>query len=69
MELITQIFQTIGSTVTAYVGVLVDMFTSLIEIFYVPESGLTILGVLLVFTFGIGVVKFGFNLIRSLLRI
>ena len=69
MELITAIFEAIGTTVSQYVGILTSMFSSLVNIFYDASSGLTILGVLLVFTFGVGVVKFGFNLIRSLLRI
>lgn len=69
MELITAIFEAIGTTVSQYVGILTSMFSSLVNIFYDSSTGLTILGVLLVFTFGVGVVKFGFNLIRSLLRI
>lgn len=69
MEMITAIFEAIGTTVTQYVGILTSMFSSLVNIFYDASTGLTILGVLMVFTFGVGVVKFGFNLIRSLLNI
>ena len=62
------IFDVVGGTVEEYLNVVVDLFNEVVELFYV-DNKLTILGVLLVFTFGIGIVKFGFNLIKSLLRL
>lgn len=62
------IFDIVGGTVENYLTTITTLFSRVISLFYVNNK-LTILGVLMVFTFGIGIVKFGFNLIKDLLRL
>lgn len=62
------IFDIVGNTVENYLTTITNLFSRVIALFYV-DFKLTILGVLMVFTFGVGIVKFGFNLIKDLLRL
>lgn len=66
--MVTQIFETIGSVISSYVTAISTMFSSLIEIFY-KENALTLMGTLLLIGLGIGVVKWGFNLVYRLVRL
>lgn len=66
--IIDNTFGIVGNTIQEYVSVVVDLFSQVVALFY-AEGKLTILGVLMVFAFGIGVVKFGFNMMKTLLRL
>lgn len=67
--MISAIFTTIGSVMTAFVGVLGTAWTSLIALFYNATDGLTDVGILLLITAGVGLVWGGFYFIRSLIRV
>jgi hypothetical protein len=65
--MISTIFTTIQSVVTAYVGVLQNLFEGLVEIFY-DGSALTLLGTLALIAVGVGIVAWAFGLVKSLFR-
>jgi hypothetical protein len=67
--MVAEIFQTISEVMTEYVSALTTMFQNVVNIFYVEDTGLTLLGILIVIGFGIGIVNWAVNLIRSLLTL
>ena len=67
--MVTDIFGTVGEVITSYLTAISGMFADLISIFYVPDTGLTLMGILLLIGLGIGVVKWGFNLVYRLIRL
>lgn len=72
--MVGNIFETIGEVVTEYVSVVTSMFGGIIDVFYTTgaEGGagsLTLLGTLLLIGIGIGIVKWGFNLVYRLVRL
>lgn len=67
--MISAIFTTIASVMTAFVGVLGTAWNSLIALFYNATDGLTDVGTLLLITAGVGLVWGGFYFIRSLIRV
>lgn len=68
MELITEIFEVIGSAVTNFATSLTSAVNSITTLFYVPETGMTFIGTLLLIAAGVGLVYWGFRLIRGLVR-
>lgn len=68
-SMVGSIFETVGDVITSYLSAISGMFANLIKIFYVPETGLTLMGILLLIGLGIGVVKWGFNLVYRLIRL
>ncbi len=66
-NLVTAVFDGAGDAVTGFTGVLNDGMTGVSSLFWNGTS-LTMLGTLLVASIGIGVVYFGFRLIKSLLH-
>lgn len=69
MDIITIIFNSVGSAITAFSGSLASGLTSITSMFYNAEGGtLTFLGVLLTIAMGCGVVYWGFKLIKSLIK-
>lgn len=66
-NLVTEIFDEAGHAVTGFTGVLNDGMSGVTQLFY-ANGQLTVLGTLLVVGIGVGVVYFGFRLIRSLLH-
>lgn len=67
--MVVDIFGTIGEVITAYIGSITNMFTGLVAIFYVEETGLTLLGTLLLLAVGIGIVVWGFNMVVNLINL
>ena len=68
--MVGSIFTTIGEVITKYVGAIADMFESLVAIFYNSEtSTLTLFGTLFLIAVGIGIVAWGFNLVRNLINL
>ena len=67
--MVAKIFETIGEVIAGYVDAISDMFTSLISIFYVQETGLTLIGTLLLLAVGIGIVVWGFNMVVNLINL
>lgn len=67
--MISAIFTTIASVMTAFVGVLGTAWNSLIALFYSSTDGITDVGMLLLITAGVGLVWGGFYFIRSLIRV
>lgn len=67
--MVVDIFETVGEVITSYISAITSMFSSLISIFYAQETGLTLMGVLLLIGLGIGIVKWGFNLVYRLIRL
>lgn len=68
MEIITEIFEVIGGAVTNFATTLASAVTSVTGMFYSAEGGMTFLGVLLLIAAGVGIVYFGFRLIKGLVR-
>lgn len=74
MDIITQIFSAVGEAITGFSGALSSAVSSITAMFYTAPSGsdttgsLTFLGVLLCVAMGVGLVYFGFRLIRGLIR-
>ena len=67
--MVAEIFTTIGEVIAGYVAAISNMFTSLIAIFYVQETGLTLIGTLLLLAVGIGIVVWGFNMVVNLINL
>lgn len=72
--MVGNIFETIGEVVTEYVSVVTSMFGGIIDVFYTAGTdggagSLTLLGTLLLIGIGIGIVKWGFNLVYRLVRL
>lgn len=68
--MVGSIFTTIGEVVTEYVKSISKMFESLVAIFYDGETkALTLFGTLFLIAVGIGIVAWGFNLVRSLINL
>lgn len=72
--MVSNIFETIGEVVTEYVSVVTSMFGGIIDVFYTAgvegaPGSLTLLGTLLLIGIGIGIVKWGFNLVYRLVRL
>lgn len=66
--MIGQIFDTIGSVITEYSTTILGLFDGLVGIFYDKEtSTMTLFGTLFLIAVGIGIVVWGFNLMRSLI--
>lgn len=71
--MVSQIFVTLGETITGILANLSSALSGITSMFWVEPTGtetvghLTILGILSVFAVGAGVVYFVFNLIRSLI--
>ena len=69
MDIITIIFNSVGSAITAFSGSLSSAVTSITAMFYNAEGGaLTFLGVLLTIAMGTGLVYWGFKLIKGLIK-
>lgn len=69
MTMISAIFTTIGSVITAFAGILGNGFTSLISLFYDGTNGVTDLGILMLIGTGVGLVYFGWKLIKALFQV
>lgn len=65
--MVAKIFETITSVITQFVNSLSSALNGVIDIFYVEETGLTVLGTLLLISLGMGIVYWGFRLIRNLI--
>lgn len=68
MEIVTEIFEVIGGVVTQFANTLGSAITSITSMFYDPTNGMTFLGVLLLIAAGVGLVYWGFRLIRGLIK-
>jgi hypothetical protein len=64
--MLTAIFTELGTIIAALAGIIVSVFTDVIELFYVSPTGLTVLGSLLLIPVGLSFVMFGFKFIVKL---
>ena len=67
--MINQILQTVTGWVTGFTTMFVDIFESLVKIFYTAEGGITLVGSLSLAGLGIGLVYFAYKVIRRLMRL
>lgn len=72
--MISAIFDGLVTIVTAFVTLLVSLFTQVASVFYTPGTGsdtgqLTLVGTLMLISIGTGLVMWGIYFIRSLIRI
>lgn len=65
--MVAKIFETITSVITQFITSLTTALNGVIDIFYQEETGLTVLGTLLLISLGMGIVYWGFRLIRNLI--
>ena len=68
MGIVTEVISAVGEWITGVFGWLVTAVEGVVSIFYDAESGLTIVGVLLLFGLAMSLVFFAFNFIRGLIR-
>lgn len=69
--MINAIFQAVSDTVTAFAGSVGSAITSVTSMFITESSGtysLTMLGTLLLIAVGVGLVFWGFRLIKGLVK-
>lgn len=71
--MVSSIFTTLGDIITAFAGLLVNVFNSVVSIFYTAPTGsetvgqLTVVGVLGLIALGSSLVIWGFNYIKRLM--
>lgn len=77
-DFITNIFNTIGTIIERFVALLVSLFDSVVDIFWVEATGsgetavaghLTVVGTLMLIALATGLVMWAFRFIRSLIRV
>lgn len=69
--MVSAIFESIGSVITAFAGVIGNGFTALLEIFYSTSGttpGLTPVGILSLIGVGMGLVYWAFRMVRGLIK-
>lgn len=62
------IFDVIAEVLTEYVSAITNVFEGVINIFYQSDTGLTLMGTLLLIGIGVGIVVWAFNLVKGLIR-
>lgn len=73
--MVSSIFSTLGEIISSFAGLLVDLFSSVVAIFYTAPTGsettgsLTIVGTLMLIALATGLVIWAFNFIRRLIRV
>ena len=67
MQIVTDIFNTIGQAITGFATVVGNGFDGVIGIFY-GDEGLTLVGTLSLITLGVAVVYWAFRLVMRLIR-
>lgn len=67
--MVTNIFTTITEIVTGVLDAMIAIFTSIADIFYDSTANtLTIVGIFALLGFGIGLARWGFNLVLKLIK-
>lgn len=67
--MVTNIFATITEIVTGVLEAMIAIFTSIADVFYdSTASELTIVGIFALLAFGVGLAKWGFNLVLRLIK-
>lgn len=73
MSFVSEIFETIGEVVTGFGALIIQMFEAIVGIFYTTGTdgtgSITFVGSLLLFSAGTGLVIWGINWIRRLIRL
>lgn len=73
--MVSSIFSTLGEIISSFASLLVDLFSSVVAIFYTAPTGsettgsLTIVGTLMLIALATGLVIWAFNFIRRLIRV
>ena len=67
--MINQVIQVVTAWVTSFTTMFVDIFETLVGIFYKAESGITLVGTLSLAGLGIGLVYFAYKVIRRLMKL
>lgn len=68
MQIISAIFTSVGNAITSFSTALGSGLTAVTSMFYDATDGLTFLGVLLTIAMGVGIVYWGFRLVKSLIK-
>ena len=68
MQIITAIFNGVGQAITSFTSVLGNALSGVTSMFYDATDGLTFVGVLLTIAMGVGLVYWGFRLVKSLIK-
>lgn len=67
--MVTNIFTTITQIVTGVLDAMIAIFTSIADIFYDSTANeLTIIGIFALLGFGVGLARWGFNLVLKLIK-
>ena len=67
--MVTNIFATITEIVTGVLDAMIAIFTSIADVFYDSVGAkLTIIGIFALLAFGVGLAKWGFNLVLKLIK-
>lgn len=73
--MVTSIFTQLGDIISGFASLLVSLFGDVVKIFYTAPSGsnttgeLTVVGILALMGLGTGLVIWGFNFVRRLIRV
>ena len=67
--MVTKIIEVVGQWVTSFTTMFVDIFETLVGIFYNAETGITLIGTLSLAGLGIGLVYFAYKVIRRLMKL
>lgn len=67
--MVTKIIEVVGQWVTSFTTMFVDIFETLVSIFYNAETGITLIGTLSLAGLGIGLVYFAYKVIRRLMKL
>ena len=67
--MVTKIIEVVGQWVTSFTTMFVNIFETLVGIFYNAETGITLIGTLSLAGLGIGLVYFAYKVIRRLMKL
>ena len=66
--MITQFWEAVVDVITGFTNALIDAFSNITELFYVDDSGFTVIGQLLLIGLGMSIVYYAFRFIRNLIK-
>ena len=67
-QLVLEIFSTLEDIILSFADIIIIAVSSIVQLFYTPEGGLTFVGTLLLIGLGMSLVFWAFRFIRNLIR-
>ena len=66
--MIAQFWELVVEIVSGFITAITTALGGIVDLFYVEETGFTVIGQLLLVVLGMGIVYFAFNFIRNLIK-